>query len=545
MTQTPRLVFAATIALATTLLASAAPHWRVVETPHSRILSQLPEQDTVELAQQFEQFTEAVSQFIVVEPGALQPITIVAFASEREFKPYWPHIGGSKQQKEAAGFFAQPGYGAIIGLRELFSGMANDDSMTRHAILHETTHWITNAARVQVPLWLREGLAETCATAEFNSDRLVLGQPFNPLVKALRAKTWMPYDQLAAVTPRDPEYNDNNRNSLFYGQAWLVTHHLIFEKGAAGIATINQLAGNHPDPKANFVRAIGRTPAQLQEDLQDYLKYGQFSFQSLPRSTALAALKAAPATEAQVAVALGRLAFAGANFELARTQAEKARQAAPATPEPYALLAVVERQAKNVPAVAAATERALALRSQDPEVYFLRAWSLDRLAEAAGTPEKNVAEVVTCLRRSIALAPRARDARLEHSRRAPKLEPLAAEDVALISESLRLFPEESYLLVGLARIARLSGSHAEADKLLNHVLAAPDRLLPWQLNQCQSLRVDWDVRSRCAEIDALTTAGRTAEALAACAELEKQQLPGYLAHLVTRSKETARAKAAP
>ena len=100
----------------------------------------------------------------------------------------------------------------------------------RPVVFHEYTHLLVRNAARSIPVWLNEGLAEYYSTyaLEAGGTRAHIGRPIAHHVALLRER-FMPLSQLIAVDTASALYNEGERRSIFYAEAWALTHYLMVE----------------------------------------------------------------------------------------------------------------------------------------------------------------------------------------------------------------------------------------------------------------------------------------------------------------------------
>jgi hypothetical protein len=103
----------------------------------------------------------------------------------------------------------------------------SDEAM--RIVFHEYAHLVTANVGRNIPTWLNEGLAEYYSTFEPSAGgrEAVIGRPILSHLAQLNASTLLTLDTLLAATNESALYNEGNRRSLFYAQAWALTHMLI------------------------------------------------------------------------------------------------------------------------------------------------------------------------------------------------------------------------------------------------------------------------------------------------------------------------------
>ena len=103
------------------------------------------------------------------------------------------------------------------------------DSISLQAIFHEYTHLLLRHNDPFWPLWLKEGMAEIYGTLEIagGGHTLRIGKPLSEHLHLLAEQPLVPLRDLFAVTHDSPEYNERDRQGIFYAESWLLAHYLM------------------------------------------------------------------------------------------------------------------------------------------------------------------------------------------------------------------------------------------------------------------------------------------------------------------------------
>jgi hypothetical protein len=121
--------------------------------------------------------------------------------------------------------------GIFYGSRDVnYIAIVNDGRPgALRVIFHEYAHLVVSNVAMNLPAWLNEGLAEHYSTYEVSRGgrEALIGRPIESHLRLLGEKTLLPLDQLLAVTHASPLYNEGERRSVFYAQAWALTHMLL------------------------------------------------------------------------------------------------------------------------------------------------------------------------------------------------------------------------------------------------------------------------------------------------------------------------------
>jgi Protein of unknown function (DUF1570) len=213
-------------ALVACLLLSVAPaaaaEWVRVETPNFIVYGEPGERRVREVAEEFERFREALARVI---PGAATPApvptVVVVFRSARSFEPYRPRFNG--RPVKLGGYFFSSEDMNIVALAD------GDRDEALRTIFHEYVHLVIGNASQGMPLWLNEGLAEYYSTFEVDGDgkRALIGRVIPSHLQLLNQRRLLTVPELLAVETASVDYNEGERQSLFYAQSWALVHMLV------------------------------------------------------------------------------------------------------------------------------------------------------------------------------------------------------------------------------------------------------------------------------------------------------------------------------
>jgi tetratricopeptide (TPR) repeat protein len=175
------------------------------------------------VAAEFEQFRSvfrAALPRMRLDPG--KPMVILAIEKRDTLERLLPGFFETEGRVRPSGVFAagqEKNYAAVQ--------LAPGGEIQRHNLYHEYVHLLNRLNLRGIPVWLNEGLAEFYATTRIGNHSATLGVPDEIHLALLRAGRWLPLDRMLAVNHASPEYNEQDRASLFYAQSWLLTHWLL------------------------------------------------------------------------------------------------------------------------------------------------------------------------------------------------------------------------------------------------------------------------------------------------------------------------------
>ena len=243
--------------------------WIEVRSEHFRVISDGDNKGALDIAREFEQMRAVFAAGAVnmrLDTGA--PLLILAPRNAGSMAEVmsWPApsemVGGLFEQgwekqfavvrtdQDRPGFY-QPAFHEYV-----------------HTLLHSNFHWL--------PTWLDEGLAEFYGTAEFKEKTALVGEPSLRKYIFDREKL-IPLKTLLAVDQHSPYYHEGNKVSIFYAEAWGLTHYLTFGDGMERGHKLGQfytLLENGVDQEKAFEQVFGSLD-DVQDKLEKYVHKGK------------------------------------------------------------------------------------------------------------------------------------------------------------------------------------------------------------------------------------------------------------------------------
>jgi Tfp pilus assembly protein PilF len=327
---------------------------------------------------------------------------VYVFASRGAIQPFLPLRDG--RPVALRGYFhrAADEYALAMSVDE------GDESAS--IVFHEYTHLLVQRARA-LPIWLNEGLAEYFSSFALASRgrSAEIGRPIPRHVRLLRQR-FVPLSALLAVSASSELYDEGERRSIFYAEAWALTHYLMLEMpdGPALISRYGAAAAGGRAPDQVFRDVFGVTPAEFEPRLREYVSRPTFRSRTYTFSTPIDAERIGPARTlsqgeadawlgdlqrrvgrqaegaarieraleedpktARVHIALGRLRLDQDRAPEARIVLSKAIEIDPASADAFAWSAYAHMVTGNISEARAAIARALALEAGRPD-YRLR-----------------------------------------------------------------------------------------------------------------------------------------------------------------------------
>ena len=283
-------------------------------------------------------------------------------------------------------------------------------------IFHEYTHLLFRHNDRIWPLWLKEGMAEVYSTFETTGYNARIGKPIDHHLRLLAQQPLLPLAELFAVTHDSPQYNERDRQGIFYAESWLLTQFLMAGDNPACKARFGQFIpllrqGQLPEPA--FTNALQTTLPAMETELRRYLRQGRFAPLELTLPANVSSpitLTTRPITPVENYFRLGDELLRIHRPDAAETYFKQAQKLAPASPLPYEGLGLLAAEREQHDAALRNLNEAIQRGSTSFLVYYIHARELYQLtadAQDRHAPLKNeaAAEIRGELQKSLALMP--------------------------------------------------------------------------------------------------------------------------------------------
>jgi uncharacterized protein len=463
-----RVVMAAGLALAGAgpAVAEAERPWVEVRSEHFQVLSDAGDRAARDTALRFEQIRAAFASLgssVRLDSG--QPVTVIAARDEKSLGRLLPAYFEKKGAARPAGVFVPAGHRVFVVLRE----DVDDESEGRHSVLfHEYVHLLQSLNFRTLPVWLSEGMAEFYAYTSVQKDRLLVGRAAPWHIALLREKRLVPLDEFFAVDHASRHYNEADRASIFYAQAWAVTHWLILGNKGANRARLQKFL-DRLDAGATLPEAardgLG-APDVLRREVETYLQNIAFYMQQLPPvavQVASWASRPVPAGEMAAWRALVHLPFG--RKDDARRAIEESLRLMPDLALGHEANALLLTREAHLPEARTAAAEAI---KRDPKSLpaLMLAGSLALMPGGAGPPE-----AVRLLEAATALAPAYGMAAMSLAQAKTAAGAPAQETLRLARRAAELWPSNLAIQFMLASQLLRNGDQAAAERAAQRALA--------------------------------------------------------------------------
>jgi hypothetical protein len=192
--------------------------WLELRTPHFVIYSGLPEQRSIELAIELEEFRTVVD--LMTGGGAVdEPIATRMYILPGSM----PELGLGNG---TVGYFRQ-------GMRANYAVMMPNGRDSDQVLKHEYVHYLVRNRGGNYPPWIDEGVAEVFSTLEVTDQVINYGKAPDVRVDWLNGEAWIPFGRVLAARETST-FSPVNR-SMFYAQSWLLMQYLMVGRDGADL----------------------------------------------------------------------------------------------------------------------------------------------------------------------------------------------------------------------------------------------------------------------------------------------------------------------
>jgi tetratricopeptide (TPR) repeat protein len=283
----------------------SAPRWVKLQSPHFELFTGAETKEACRLLVQLE---NARTYFIrsMGAPLPAAPLRVVSFGSDEEFDSF-------RSSAFAAGLYVGTPGGDYIVLKHATAAYLP-------MAIHEYSHHVMRYSGVRAPLWWQEGVAEVFSTINFMSDRVEVGAVPSGRYNSLKGQEWIKISTLLGIDRLSAPMQDRRHAELVYAESWALVHMLLLsdEYGNRRDGLMKRIAAG-AGAVETFRDLYGKTPDQVQADLESYVKQNQFGLIHSPVEVE----SPAPALHATEATAF-ELQLALANISLGVNRREQA-----------------------------------------------------------------------------------------------------------------------------------------------------------------------------------------------------------------------------
>lgn len=522
-------LFLATSAFAALPLPPEKEQWLTLNAAEFHIYSNAGERETKRVANDLLRMREAIGKVTRLNVRSTKPTHIFLFRNERSFAPFRDALFQQRNANVSGGFITDGRANFIIMQADAESGVAR-------VVYHELTHHFVRNTLDGLPLWFQEGIAEYYSTFGATEQNVHIGRPVREYIAALRGGQVMPLAKLFAVKEDSPEYRENDRQSVFYGQSWGFIHYFFAgnPQRRAQLPQFLDLVGQGTAAEEAFRTAFGASYADIEKELRTYfnkptLPYVTYSLDEL-KIPAIDSPK--PVSRDELLTRLGQLlATSTPTLPDSLPFLQEAIRINPKNAESYAALGIAHERRNDDAAAAAAFDKAVSFGSSEPFVYLASgAAILNRIADsgADAPPHDQLLRARRLFQRAAELDPQSAHGWAGVGATYVGSGEDAAPGVAALEKSLALDPAHEGALTNLVQLYATNKRLADAQRLFDSTLARSKNADLVQRGR-EAL-----IMGRVHEAEEMIAAGRHVEGVALMREvLGKTTNPRLREHLQT------------
>ena len=360
-------------------------HWIRLRSEHFQGISSADAETTRAITRELERFRQiviSVTELEDIQPTL--PTTVYLFGDARTFTRFRP-------RSNVEGFMVPALH------RNFLTINASEEKRAIPIAFHEYVHFVLrNASNVTYPAWYDEGFAEFLSSVRVAERRVQLGD-----VPHGRAD-WLVYGNLLSLrrmlSATDILSWSDRALAMFYAQSWALTHFLHHghfqghRQWHKGLADYLWAVHRGEDPEQAVESAFGSDVEELERGLVQYIRTGKIPIvpHPLEDTSSDGWVELAPLDKPDQLYLLADLALHSSQRHVSTAQ-QLLESALVADPDHAKACATLGRLLVSTDPVKAGAlvDRALELRSADPEVHRLAGDALLARASASSAGSRS------------------------------------------------------------------------------------------------------------------------------------------------------------
>jgi tetratricopeptide (TPR) repeat protein len=295
--------------------AGAGPEWRLARSEHFEVYAQSGAERAQAILGWFERLREFFDRQGGWKASGTQPVRVIVFASEQEYRPY------RVRDTADAYYVGATGQDYIV--------MGADDPAKFDLAAHEYAHLVLHASGIRYPPWLAEGISDLVSTLHIGERSVELGGPLAGRVQTLNRREWIPLDRVMSMPEDAPERQLRRTAELFYAESWALTDMLA-------------LSPDYAPGFDGFIARVGASvpgPEALTSDLHRWVGQARWPTIELPPlKPGASAMQVAELSGLESRLMLAHLMLAAGDYVSAEARFRAIASDAPASPEVSAAL---------------------------------------------------------------------------------------------------------------------------------------------------------------------------------------------------------------
>ena len=352
------------VCLAVGVRAETVGPWACARNAHFEVYSQAGTKSAVSGLAWLEELRAFVAAETGLDPDGPEPLRVIAFRSETDYAPY-------RVESLADAYYVGWGSRNYVVLPSLEA-----DELSTAA--HEYSHFLFHLAGLELPAWLREGMAEVFSSVHVSAGRTRIGGNLDSRADLLRRNTWKPMERILAWS-KGPPADSREEVELFYSESWALTEMLaLAPEYRSGFRTlVNEIAAGTPAETA-LRQVYGKSLERVAEDLRD--RAGHRAAVPLANSTdtTTPVVTASAVPDFEMRVVLGRMLLVAGDFERAGRLYGELSGESPSSADVSAGLSAVALASGDQAGARRLWKQAMEQGLADAEISYLYAFLLDK-----------------------------------------------------------------------------------------------------------------------------------------------------------------------
>lgn len=253
--------------------------WLKVKSKHFTLVGNADEKQIRKVGAELEKFREAVSRLSGIWQRRFSPpVTVFVFKDNETYEPFKPLYQG--KPAEVSGYLQSNEHSAYITLTTDWRRQSPES-----IIFHEYVHFLTGGGQRSLPIWLSEGLAEyfSTFTVAGGGKQIVIGRVIPAHLRRLREGGWIPMQTLLAADQSSAYYQELDKKTVLYAQAWALTHYLMTgdDDRQSQFRQLLNAAAAGLSSEAALKQFFQTSTDDLNTALRDYVRRSGFSSQTI------------------------------------------------------------------------------------------------------------------------------------------------------------------------------------------------------------------------------------------------------------------------
>lgn len=247
-------------------------NWLKLRSEHFEVYSAEDEKKARRVLEHLERVRKTFELLTNVQIPNDQPVRVLLFRSEKEYRPY------AYGKTALAHYMSARGRDYIV--------LSDLDSHTEQVLNHEYFHLFSKHARFRFPVWMEEGLADFYSTLRITKKDVSLGLPVVGHHRYLTSRFGrpIPLAQIFSLDYKTRHEIDRDMTNRLYAQGWALIHMTFSGKDMASRSHefLAKVRDGEMDTAQAYQSVYGLTLPNLDQLLARYIEAGAYYFDKSP-----------------------------------------------------------------------------------------------------------------------------------------------------------------------------------------------------------------------------------------------------------------------